>query len=106
MQQTDQTFKPGRTDTARSPREAEVRVQTKRSGEMLQVTVTDRGTVEADDIRELLSASPSAEGEQGESDLALLARTTETLSGTIGVEQGDGGLNKVILSFPAPMPVV
>ena len=89
-----------------SPREAEVRVQTKRSGEMLQVTVTDRGTVEADDIRELLSASPSAEGEQGESDLAILARTIEALGGTIGVEQGDGGLNKVILSFPAPMPVV
>jgi K+-sensing histidine kinase KdpD len=83
-----------------SPREAEVRVKTERSGEMFQVTVTDRGTVEADKIRALVSA-PSAEGDQGESDLAIIAQTIEALGGTIAVEQGDGGLNKVILSFPA-----
>jgi C4-dicarboxylate-specific signal transduction histidine kinase len=84
-----------------SPKEAAVRVKTERSGEMFQVTVTDQGTVEAGKIRALLSASFSAEAEQGESDLALLAQTTEALGGTIGAEQGDGGLNKVVLSFPA-----
>ena len=84
-----------------SPKEAAVRVKTERSGEMFQVTVTDQGTVEAGKIRVLLSASPSAEAEQGESDLALLAQTTEALGGTIAAEQGDGGLNKVVLSFPA-----
>jgi len=87
-----------------SPREAEVRVKTERSGEMFQVTVTDQGTVEADKIRALVSGSPSAEGEQGESDLALLAQTIEALGGTIAAEQGDGGPNTVILSFPASMP--
>jgi len=89
-----------------SPKEAEVRVKTARSGERFQVTITDQGTVEADKIRALVSASPSAEGEQGESDLALLAQTVEALGGTIAAEQGDGGLNKVVLSFPASMPVI
>jgi len=89
-----------------SPREAEVKVKTERSGEMLQVTVTDQGTAEADKIRALVSGSPSAEGEQGESDLAILAQTTKALGGTIAAEQGEGGLNKVILSFPAPMPEI
>jgi C4-dicarboxylate-specific signal transduction histidine kinase len=87
-----------------SPREAEVTVKTDRSGEMCQVTVTDRGTVEAGKIRALVSADPSTEGEQGESDLALLGQTVKGLGGTIGAEQGDEGLNKVILSFPAIMP--
>jgi sensor histidine kinase regulating citrate/malate metabolism len=89
-----------------SHREAEVTVKTERSGALFQVTVTDQGTVEADRIKALLSASPSAEAEQGESDLALLAQTTEALGGTIAAEQGDGGLNKVVLSFPASMPVI
>jgi C4-dicarboxylate-specific signal transduction histidine kinase len=87
-----------------SPKEAQVTVKTERSGEMFQVTVTDQGTVEADKIRALVSGSLSAEAEQGESDLALLAQTIEALGGTIAAEQGDGGLNKVILSFPASMP--
>ena len=87
-----------------SPREAEVRVQTERSGEMLQVTVTDQGTLEADNLRALVSTSPSAEGEHGESDLALLAQTIEALGGSIAAEQRDGGLIKVILSLPASMP--
>jgi len=87
-----------------SPREAEVRVKTERSGEMFQVTVTDQGTFEADNLRELVSTSPSAEGEKAESDLAILAQTTEALGGTIAAEQEDGGLNKVILSFPARVP--
>jgi C4-dicarboxylate-specific signal transduction histidine kinase len=87
-----------------SPREAEVTVKTERSGEVFQVTVTDQGPVEAGKIRALASASPSAEAEQGESDLALLAQTLKGLGGTIAAEQGDGGLNKVILSFPASMP--
>jgi len=87
-----------------SPREAEVTMKTERSGEMCQVTVTDRGSVAADKIRALVSADPSAEGEHGESDLALLAQTVKGLGGTIGAEQGDEGLNKVILSFPAIMP--
>jgi len=87
-----------------SPTEAEVRVKTERSGEMFQVTVTEQGAVEADKIRALVSGSPSAEGEQGESELAILAQTIEALGGTIAAEQGDGGLNKVILSFPASMP--
>ena len=86
-----------------SPREAEVRVKTERSGEMLQVTVAGQGTLD-DQIKALISGSPSPEGEQGESDLALLARTIEALGGTIVPEQRDGGLNKVILSFPASMP--
>ena len=84
-----------------SPRESEVRVKTERSEEMFRVTVTDQGTVEADKINALVSASPSAEAEQGESDLALLAQTIEALGGTITAEQEDGGLNKVVLSFPA-----
>lgn len=87
-----------------SPKEAQVTVKTERSGDMFQVTVTDQGTVEADKIRALVSGSLSAEAEQGESDLALLAQTIEALGGTIAAEQGDGGLNKVILSFPASMP--
>jgi len=89
-----------------SPREAEVTVKTDRSGEMCQVTVTDRGTVAAGKIRALVSADPSAAGEHGESDLALLAQTMRGLGGTIVAEQGDEGLNKVILSFPASMPGV
>jgi C4-dicarboxylate-specific signal transduction histidine kinase len=89
-----------------SPKEAEVKVKTERSGEMLRVTVTDRGTLEADKIRALLSLGPSAEGEQGESDLATLARTIEALGGTIAAEQEESGLNKVILSLPASMPVM
>jgi C4-dicarboxylate-specific signal transduction histidine kinase len=84
-----------------SPREAEVTVKTDRSGEMFQVTVIDQGTVEADDIGSLVAASVSAEAEQGESDLALLAQTIASLGGTIAAEQGDGGPSKVILSFPA-----
>jgi C4-dicarboxylate-specific signal transduction histidine kinase len=84
-----------------SPKEAEVTVKTERSGAMFQVTVTDQGTVEAGKIRALVSADPSAEAEQGESDLALLAQTIEALGGTINAEQEDGGLNKVVLSFPA-----
>jgi signal transduction histidine kinase len=84
-----------------SPKEAEVTVKTERSGEMFQVTVTDQGTVEAGKIRAPVSADPSAEAEQGESDLALLAQTIEALGGTINAEQEDGGLNKVVLSFPA-----
>jgi len=88
-----------------SPKEAEVRVKTERSGEMLQVTVTDQGTVEADKIRALLSTSPSAEAAKGESDLAILAQATEALGGTIAAEQEDGGRNKVVLSFPARMPM-
>ncbi len=85
----------------RSPRETEVTVKTDRSGELFQVMVTDRGTVEADEIRALLSGGPLAEGEEGESDLAMLARTTEALGGTVAFEQGDGELNTVILSFTA-----
>jgi len=84
-----------------SPKEAEVTVKTERSGAMFQVRVTDQGTVEAGKIRALVSADPSAEAEQGESDLALLAQTIEALGGTINAEQEDGGLNKVVLSFPA-----
>ena len=84
-----------------SPKEAEVLVMTAQSGEMFQVMVTDRGTVEVDTIRTLISAGPSAEGEQGESDLAILAQTIEALGGTIAAEQEEGGLNKVTLSFPA-----
>jgi C4-dicarboxylate-specific signal transduction histidine kinase len=84
-----------------SPKEAEVTVKTERSGAMFQVTVTDQGTVEAGKIRAPVSADPSAEAEQGESDLALLAQTIEALGGTINAEQEDGGLNKVVLSFPA-----
>lgn len=87
-----------------SPKEAEVRVKTERSGEMFQVTVTDQGTFEAENIRALVSTSPSIGGEKDESDLAILAQTVEALGGTIGAEQGDGGLNKVILSFPASVP--
>jgi C4-dicarboxylate-specific signal transduction histidine kinase len=87
-----------------SPKETAVRVKTNRSGEMFQVTVTDQGTVTADEIRALVSVSPSAEGEQRDSDLAILAQTVEALGGTIAAEQGDGGLNKVILSFPASVP--
>lgn len=84
-----------------TPKEGEVTVKTERSGEMSRVTVTDQGTVEAGEIKALVSGSLSDEGEQGESDLAILARTIEALGGTIGVEQGDGGGNTVILSFPA-----
>jgi C4-dicarboxylate-specific signal transduction histidine kinase len=84
-----------------SPKEAEVTVKTERSGAMFQVTVTDQGTVGAGKIRALVSADPSTEAEQGESDLALLAQTIEALGGTINAEQEDGGLNKVVLSFPA-----
>ena len=87
-----------------SPREAEVTVKTERSGEEFQVTVTDQGPVEAGKIGALVSASPSAEAEQGKSDLALLAQTLKGLGGTIAAEQGDEGLNKVVLSFPAGMP--
>jgi C4-dicarboxylate-specific signal transduction histidine kinase len=84
-----------------SPKEAEVTVKTERSGAMFQVTVTDQGTVGAGKIRALVSADPSAEAEQGESALALLAQTIEALGGTVTAEQEDGGLNKVVLSFPA-----
>ena len=87
-----------------SPREAQVKVKTERSGEMFRVIVADQGTIEADNLRALVSTSPSTEGEQGESDLAILAQTIEALGGSIAAEQGDGGLNKVILSFPASMP--
>lgn len=83
-----------------SPKEGEVRVKTERSGEIFQVTVTDQGTVEADKIRSLVSASPSAEDKQGESDLTILVQTIEALGGTITAEQVDGGLNRVVLSFP------
>ncbi|UCG20246.1 MAG: HAMP domain-containing histidine kinase [Deltaproteobacteria bacterium] len=89
-----------------SPKDAEVKVKTERSGERLQVTVTDQGTFEAGKIRALVSASPSPEAEQGEADLALLAQTIEALGGTIAAEQEDGGLNKVVLSFPASMPII
>jgi len=89
-----------------SPKEGEVRVKTERSGKKFQVTVTDQGTFGPDEIRALVSASVSAEAEQGESDLALLAQTTEALGGTIGAEQETGGLSKVILSFPATMPTI
>ncbi len=75
-------------------------MKTERFGEMLQVTVTDQGTVEADEIRALVSTSPSTEAEHGESDLAILARTIGALGGTITAEQVDGGLNRVVLSFP------
>ena len=67
-----------------SPKEAEVRVKTERSGEMFQVTVTDQGTFEADDLKELVSSSPSAGGEKAESDLATLGQTEEALGGTNG----------------------
>lgn len=87
-----------------SPKEAGVTVKTERSGEMCQVKVTDRGTVAADKIKAQVSASPWTEGEQGDSDLAILAQTIKALGGTIVAEQGDGGLNQVILSFPASMP--
>ncbi len=89
-----------------SPKETEVTLETKRSGDMFQVTVADQGTVEVDTIRAQLSASPSAETEQDESDLAVLVQTVEALGGTIAAEQGDGGLNKVVLSFPANRPGV
>ena len=89
-----------------SPREAEVTVKTARSGEMFQVTVTDHGTVGADDIEALVAASFSAEAEHGESDLAVLAQTMKALGGTIAVEEGAGGPSKVILSFPASMPTI
>ena len=89
-----------------SSMEAQVSVITEQSGAMFRVTVTDRGTFEADNIRAPIARSPSAEGEQGESDLTILAQTIEALGGTIAVEQGDGGLNKVILSFPSRVPVI
>jgi K+-sensing histidine kinase KdpD len=87
-----------------SPREAEVTVKTDRSGEMFQVTVTDQGTVEVDDIRALVAASVSAEAEQGESDLAVLAQTMEALGGAIAAEQAAEIGNKIVLSFPARFP--
>jgi C4-dicarboxylate-specific signal transduction histidine kinase len=69
-----------------SPKEGEVRVKAQRSGEMFQVTVTGQG---------------GTDGKRDESDLAMLAQTIESLGGTISAEQEGGGLNKVILSFPA-----
>ena len=87
-----------------SPREAEVTVKTDRSGEMFQVTVTDQGTVEVDNIRALVAASFSAEAEHGESDLALLAQTMEALGGAIAAEQAAEIGNKIVLSFPARFP--
>ncbi|MGW8223576.1 MAG: hypothetical protein ACWGP1_15630 [Syntrophobacteria bacterium] len=87
-----------------SPREAEVTVKTDRSGEMFQVTVTDQGTVEVDDIRALVAASVSAEAEHGESDLAVLAQTMEALGGAIAAEQAAEIGNKIVLSFPARFP--
>jgi len=85
-----------------SPKEAEVTVKTERSGEMFQVTVTDQGTVEVDTIRAQVSASPSAEAEQDESDLAVLVQTMKALGGTIAAETG----NKIVLSFPERFPAM
>ena len=84
-----------------SPKEAKVTAKTERSGETFQVTVTDQGTLEADQIRELLTSSPLAGGEEGESGLAILAQTIEVLGGTVTAEHGGGGRNKVVLTFPA-----
>ena len=60
-----------------SPKESEVKVKTERSGETLQVTVTDQGTADVHEIRALVSASHVAGGEQAESDLAILTQTTK-----------------------------
>jgi C4-dicarboxylate-specific signal transduction histidine kinase len=87
-----------------SPKEGEVRVKTERSGEMLQVTVTDQGTAEADEIRALVSVSPSAEDEPGESDLTILVQTMRALGGTIAAEQVAETGNKIVLSFPERLP--
>jgi len=86
-----------------SPRDGEVRVKTGLSKEMLQVTVTDQGAFGANEITALVS-TPAAEGEQGESDLAILAQTIKALGGIVAAEQEYGDLNKVVLSLPASMP--
>ena len=87
-----------------SPREAEVSVKTEQSGEMLQVMVTDRGTVEVDSIRALISAGPSAEAKLDESDLAVLVQTIKALGGTIVPEQAAETGNRIVLSFPSRFP--
>ena len=87
-----------------SPNEAEVSVQTEQSGEMLQVMVTDQGTVEVDSIRALISAGPSAEAERDESDLAVLVQTIKALGGTIVPEQAAETGNRIVLSFPSRFP--
>jgi C4-dicarboxylate-specific signal transduction histidine kinase len=89
-----------------SPREAEVSVKTEQSGEMLQVMVTDRGTVEVDSIRALISAGPSGEAKLDESDLAVLVQTMKALGGTIAPEQAAETGNRVVLSFPAKLTVM
>ena len=87
-----------------SPRQAEIGVKTERSGEMFRVIVAHQGRIEADNLRALVSPGPAAEGQEGESDLAILAQTIRALGGTIAAEQEDTGLNLVILSFPASTP--
>ena len=84
-----------------TPKEGKVRVKTERSGEMLQVTVTDQGTVAVDTIRTQISAGASAEAEQDNSDLAVLVQTMKALGGTIAAEQAEEIGNKVVLSFPS-----
>ena len=85
-----------------SPRESEVSVQTEQSGEMLQVMVTDQGTVEVDSIRALISASPEAE--RDDSDLTVLVQTIKALGGTIVPEQAAETGNRIVLSFPSRFP--
>ena len=87
-----------------SPREAEVLVKTEQSGEMLQVMVTDRGTVEVDSLRALISAGPSAEAKLDKSDLTVLVQTMKALGGTIAPEQADETGNRIVLSFPSRFP--
>jgi C4-dicarboxylate-specific signal transduction histidine kinase len=87
-----------------SPKEAQVTVETERSGEMFEVTVIDRGTVDADQIKTRVSASPSAEGEEGESDLAILVQTMKALGGTIAAEQAAETGNTIVLAFPERLP--
>ena len=87
-----------------SPKQTEVTVKTQRSGEVCQVTITDQGMAELEEIKARLFASPSTETDPGEPDLALFAQTMSELGGTIDVEQRGERGNTVILSFPARMP--
>lgn len=87
-----------------SPKQAKVTVKTDRSGDRFLVTITDQGPVEVDTLRAQVSASPSAEAEQDESDLAILVQTMRALGGTIAAEQVAETGNKIVLSFPERLP--
>jgi C4-dicarboxylate-specific signal transduction histidine kinase len=87
-----------------SPKQAKVTVKTCRSGEMLQVMVTDQGAVEVDTVKAQISASLSPEAERDESDLAVLVQTMKALGGTIAAEQAAETGSKIVLSFPSRFP--